>query len=615
MRHAVTLALRLIIAVLALAPLATADVPQMINYQGYLTDSTGALLDTTVSMEFAIYDDSTGGVLKWAETRPSVTVEGGTFSIILGTMVPIDDSVFNQSDRWLGITIGANPELTPRTRLVSVGYSHRVSTVDGSTGGIISGDVSIQSDFVVSGKATIGPGHTNTGPYAFVAGENNVVSGEKSTVGGGYENSASAPYTTVGGGVYNTANTDWATVGGGYANTAGWLAASVGGGDSNTASGETSTIGGGESNEASGLNSTISGGGGNIAAAEGVAIGGGIANTGGDTCAAIGGGRFNVANGSHSTVAGGRSNYAVGLYASVGGGINNHANEYRATVAGGYYNTADSTGATVGGGSNNEANSRHCTVAGGSSNIASGQYATIGGGNQCIASGHRSVVSGGMQDTASGAGATVAGGEENVAEGNYSFAAGYRAKARGDGSFAWADHSPYDFESSTSKEFAVRCTGGARFVTGIDGSGNPNAGVQVAAGGGSWSSISDKNLKENFVQVDRFEVLEKVASLPISTWNYKAQDESIRHIGPMAQDFHAAFGVGEDDRHITTIDANGVALAAIQQLHRTQQELKERVQRIEQLEIKVAQLEALVETILAKQDGSNEPKAEFGINK
>jgi hypothetical protein len=82
-------------------------------------------------------------------------------------------------------------------------------------------------------------------------------------------------------------------------------------------------------------------------------------------------------------------------------------------------------------------------------------------------------------------------------------------------------------------------------------------------------------------------VLRKLAAIPVSTWNYKTQDTSIRHIGPMAQDFAAAFGVGEDDLHITTIDADGVSLAAIQGLY---QIVQDKDQRIAQLESEVAQL-------------------------
>lgn len=79
---------------------------------------------------------------------------------------------------------------------------------------------------------------------------------------------------------------------------------------------------------------------------------------------------------------------------------------------------------------------------------------------------------------------------------------------------------------------------------------------------------SDRNLKANFATVNVQDILGKVATLPIETWNYKDQNATIRHIGPMAQDFAAAFGVGEDNRFINTVDANGVALAAIQALYK-----------------------------------------------
>ena len=78
--------------------------------------------------------------------------------------------------------------------------------------------------------------------------------------------------------------------------------------------------------------------------------------------------------------------------------------------------------------------------------------------------------------------------------------------------------------------------------------------------------ISDRNRKTNFGSVDPADMLHRVRSLPIATWNYRSDDPSIRHIGPMAQDFVALFGVGEDDRHIHPLDAQGVALAAIQGL-------------------------------------------------
>jgi len=79
--------------------------------------------------------------------------------------------------------------------------------------------------------------------------------------------------------------------------------------------------------------------------------------------------------------------------------------------------------------------------------------------------------------------------------------------------------------------------------------------------------LSDRAAKDGVVPVDGRMILAKVASLPLATWRYRTQDESVRHIGPMAQDFRAVFGLGEDDTHISTVDADGVALAAIQGLY------------------------------------------------
>jgi hypothetical protein len=78
--------------------------------------------------------------------------------------------------------------------------------------------------------------------------------------------------------------------------------------------------------------------------------------------------------------------------------------------------------------------------------------------------------------------------------------------------------------------------------------------------------VSDRNAKENLAAVDANAILRAVAALPITTWNYIGEAAGVQHMGPMAQDFYAAFGLGDSERHITTIDADGVALAAIQGL-------------------------------------------------
>jgi hypothetical protein len=100
------------------------------------------------------------------------------------------------------------------------------------------------------------------------------------------------------------------------------------------------------------------------------------------------------------------------------------------------------------------------------------------------------------------------------------------------------------------------CTSNADCCSGFECSSN-----QCAA-------VSDRALKSNFGSVDPADMLQRVRSLPISTWNYTSDDPSIRHIGPMAQDFASIFGLGADDWHIHSVDGQGVALAAIQGLAR-----------------------------------------------
>jgi len=180
----------------------------------------------------------------------------------------------------------------------------------------------------------------------------------------------------------------------------------------------------------------------------------------------------------------------------------------------------------------------------------------------------------------------VAGGVQNTASGDLSFAAGCGANTNKQvGAFVWAGGICAPLNATAADQFLARATGGVEFITGFQfcsvGPCTQVSGVQVAPGGGSWSSISDRNVKDHFAPVDKLQFLARVLALPITTWNYKTQVASIRHIGPMAQDFFAAFNVGEDDRHITDIDEGGVALAAIQGLNqKLEEELRQKEVRL-----------------------------------
>jgi hypothetical protein len=85
--------------------------------------------------------------------------------------------------------------------------------------------------------------------------------------------------------------------------------------------------------------------------------------------------------------------------------------------------------------------------------------------------------------------------------------------------------------------------------------------------GGVVLNTSDRNVKSRIQSINPKAILAKVAAMPISRWVYTADENKSWHLGPMAQDFRAAFGLGQDDKTIATVDAGGVALAAIQGLH------------------------------------------------
>jgi hypothetical protein len=259
-----------------------------------------------------------------------------------------------------------------------------------------------------------------------------------------------------------------------------------------------------------------------------------------------------------------------------GGGYSyywNSINASYAVIGGGHANTIDGALGTIGGGTLNSIGAAGATIGGGHDNTANAMYSTIAGGDRGTATGNSATIGGGAFNTASGLVSTVPGGMQNSATGNFTFAAGYRAFANYNGAFTWGDSTDFNKFSAGANTFTVYASGGVYLYSSY----SPNqgsTGVFLPAGSGAWSTVSDRTKKQNFVAVVPRDVLERVASMPVSTWNYTAQDPSIRHMGPMAQDFHAAFGLGEDERHITTIDTDGVLFAAVQGLNEIVQENK-----------------------------------------
>ncbi len=249
-------------------------------------------------------------------------------------------------------------------------------------------------------------------------------------------------------------------------------------------------------------------------------------------------------------------------------------------------------------------------TASGSSAVALGSSTTASGSGS-FASGASSRATGafstavGFTNTASGQG-SVALGYRSTANADYAVAIGQRASAAGrSGVFVFADASTTDsIQASANNQFSARAAGGVRFFTNA----TTTTGVSLNAGGSSWNVVSDRNRKENFLSLDGEDLLWRLRSVPVTTWNYIAEGRRVRHVGPMAQDWHRAFGLNDDDKTINQGDFDGVNLAAIQALEARTSELRARAAEVDQLRAELAAtqqrlqaLEAIVRELAARQ--------------
>ncbi len=843
MKFSITRTLLLVLAIFAISiPASTQGAtPQIINYQGQLTNSGGDPLDTTVSIIFSIYDSpSTGGAL-WTETQADVLVTGGIFSVLLGSVTELSSTVFDDVPRYLGVKVGSDDELTPRVMIAASPYSYKAGSVEGFTPGpnnskdgifiFLGGDSNtVNSDYssIVGGKANVieafnsadttldtsnvlnpnpinfdvngrstgwgafigggwgnhahgvlsvlggglyntsycgltslvggygnfaggnfsflGGGYRNTlgsdslcgcgyasvidggflnindGYYAVIGGgfNNQILCTSGNTIAGGMRNRATSNYSTIGGGSGNSAGGDGATIGGGYYNyvqamygtiSGGGNAVpsdpntnnevydnygtiggggdnkagtndgieisdqyiTIGGGHSNEATSGYTTIGGGNTNYITGDFSTIGGGDTNVIIGAHSFIGGGQAHeltasyatiAGGQNNRVpfndhqfIGGGAFNytpdpygtISGGldnqafSYATVGGGVGNFSQNEYTFIGGGNSNLANGNSAVIGGGYRNTASGDTSVVGGGAENLASLFSTTVSGGSKNAATAQYATIGGGRGNNAFSAWGTIGGGFENSiGQGQYATVPGGYRNVASGTSCFAAGNVARSIHECSFVWSDccidatgTTDLPLYSTGMNTWNARATGGFYLFTSCDtlfDATAPPPGVHLPTGGSMWLAGSSRDLKENITPVNGSSLLEDISNLQIYRWNYKDQDESVQHIGPMAQDFYATFNIGDDDKTIASLDPAGISLAAIKELHMMNKSLSNKVAEIDILKEQIAKLEneldelsnvkqdlaqitALVNVLMADKNSDSSNKVELADNK
>jgi len=374
-------------------------------------------------------------------------------------------------------------------------------------------------------------------------------------------------------------------------------------------------------------------------------VGGGFNNRAGDDVgslvdavgATVAGGTGNAAS-RLATVGGGGSNRALGNLSLVAGGGSNTASAAQASVVGGLANTASADFATVGGGNQNCAGARYSWAGGRRAKVRSGSTSgdpglgcnnvlpvgTDGDVGSFVWADSQAVdfLSSGPNQfnirAQGGVGINTPPRDANVeltVRGRVGDAFGGNAdvelivdNANQEGiQFGAFDGGPgtndatFEIAQRNPSTYTPRMTlSGSGAVTILSNTTGANTGVSLAANAGSWSSLSDRSLKMAIVPVDTDAVLARVLDLPMSTWSYIAQGEAIRHMGPMAQDFAAAFGLGENDTTISTVDADGVALAAIQGLNAKLEAQNARLSA--QNEALMARLEAL-EAALSGREG------------
>ena len=463
-------ALLLALTAMIVALPARAQTPRTISFQGVLTDDQGQpLADGTYSLHFRLAAEDAPETTLWEEQHTDVPVSDGLFSVVLGSIAPLD-LPFDQP-YVLGIGVDGGAEMTPLVSLTAAPYAIRAAAVaDSSVTGqhvargellrslndlhdsvdLVAGEnvtITVEGQTIriaaegggngggtgeawsLTGNAGTDPagqflGTTDEAPLEVRVNNQRALRLEPGSspnvVGGHADNLAVSGVVgaAIGGGGagdpdYNAVTDDYGVVGGGWGNRAGDDAgatsdqrfATVGGGKNNTASRVAATVGGGNANQATGNYATV---------------GGGRENTAANPYATVGGGRNNQVLADYGAIAGGgptdpndaanTNNRVFDDYGAIGGGGNNRAGSDDGDATSATY-------ATVGGGQSNTADGEFATVGGGSGNTASSDYATVGGGSNNIAAGDYAIVGGGTINIANGAKAIVGGGAINTANG------------------------------------------------------------------------------------------------------------------------------------------------------------------------------------------------------
>ena len=576
--------------------------PNTITYQGSVLLGPGTpVADNTYAMRFSIFTLASGGSNVWQESDMTVSVQSGLFATALGDGTGFGALFANNNNLGLEVEVDLNrngifepnEKYAPRQKLAGAAWAINADTLDGSHASNFwrtTGNAGITS-------GTHFLGTTDNKPLDFRVNNARALRIQPTTdtanLIGGHSGNSVAPgvlgATIAGGGTANRINRvmgNYGTISGGAWNTVSGQYAVVAGGTLSTASAVGATIGGGAANLASGVFGTVAGGGLNSATSAGATVSGGAGNSARADYATIGGGNANATTGSYATIAGGRTNIAANYGVSVAGGESNVANGYATAIGGGRFNIAS-------GG--------YATVPGGRSNTAAGNYSMAAGfhakalhqGTFIWGDSHGFDVS----STADNQFLVRASGGMMLTPNNGALQPNAQLHVVCDSNLG---RPQLNLEETQPGDFArlrltapvlgplywdVAASGDAFNIYNSEDAQNilqllPNDATNLLymrngarlTNGGVWTNASDRAAKANFDAVDSRQVLERVATMPIQTWNYRTEQESTRHMGPTAQDFYAAFSLGDSDKGIGTVDADGVALAAIQGLYELMQQ-------------------------------------------
>lgn len=497
-------------------------------------------------------------------------------------------------------------------------------------------------NFIGGGQINVAEGNSNT----IVGGGSNRIhtTAESDFIGGGganYINSGSQ-FSSVMGGFKNGIGGNLNSVSGGAENFVEGGSSAIVGGMGNMLLSSYSLLGGGKDNFIDGGSySILVGGQQNLIKSNHGFLGGGYRN------------QINE-NSNYSTLVGGDSNRILPgvLFGAIAGGKSNvlHAAGDFSVLGGGQLNRIEKTHSVIAGGLNNWSRGEYSSIVGGNTNEAGGDYsAVIGGGGNTVAGDYSSVL-GGRFNQALGNYSVSSGYRSNIIHSSNFIYADFRgfansfdsknegqfmarvlngalftdedtstvvraqlhARSKGSTPQLMADQVEDDFSrirlrsgnavvnhwdiaaKASDAEFNIfrNGTGNILKLTPISATNllSMSNGARLTAGG-TWTNASDRNIKDNISQIDGAEILEKLAAMPVSEWHYKTEADSVTHIGPMAQDFKAAFGLGDSDKSIATVDADGVNMAAIQALYKRLLALEKQNKQLES-EIKALKINA-----------------------